>query len=406
MLRWRFCPHSRAVLASCTVLGICVGTLGRSSRADACDCDVVHVPAELVRSDAAFSGEVTAVGERGSFTDATFRVARVWKGPRSATLRVITPERDAECGFPFRIGETYLVFADFLGGRAPMCEMPDAWLETGLCRVLAETAAAGLGDPVWTAPSRAFRRGDVNADAGFDVSDPIALLVHLFQGGEPARCADIMDLNDDAAVDLTDAVFGLNNLFLGGPRPPAPGPDAPGFDPTTDDPFACGDAALFPCPVASSSNLPGVRVEMVEGPCMLSLAEAAEGVRFTFRLVVAEEQAGVISTQLGTCQQPGPGGLLLFPRISGGEELYCLCDLGKCFRQDHEADLVAGSYAETFAWCGRNWVGPSDFSNPVGAPFPPGTYQFEVRGEGTWVNETGETLPFEVAASYDFELVP
>ena len=72
----------------------------------------------------------------------------------------------------------------------------------------------------------------------------------------------------------------------------------------------------------------------------------------------------------------------------------------------HRADLVPGSDVAVLTWCGRNWTGPSDFNNPIGAPFPPGTYRFEVKGRGTWVDEDGNARDFEVSASYGFELLP
>ena len=61
--------------------------------------------------------------------------------------------------------------------------------------------------------------------------------------------------------------------------------------------------------------------------------------------------------------------------------------------------------AAVFAWCGRNWTGPSDFANPVGDPFPPGTYTFEVRGRGTRVDENRVEHQFEIVAEYELQLV-
>ncbi|MFN0058585.1 MAG: hypothetical protein ACKVX7_09040 [Planctomycetota bacterium] len=91
-----------------------------------------------------------------------------------------------------------------------------------------------------------FRRGDVNADGGFDVGDPVFLLSSLFVSGSPApACTDAADINDDGGVDIGDAVFALNALFVvGSPLPPAPGATNCGLDPTADS-LACADPA--PC---------------------------------------------------------------------------------------------------------------------------------------------------------------
>jgi hypothetical protein len=64
------------------------------------------------------------------------------------------------------------------------------------------------------------QRGDVTGDKALDVSDAIAILGELFQGGSMA-CAAAADVNGDEAVDLSDAVYLLNYLFLGGPAPTA-----------------------------------------------------------------------------------------------------------------------------------------------------------------------------------------
>ena len=45
--------------------------------------------------------------------------------------------------------------------------------------------------------------------------------------------------------------------------------------------------------------------------------------------------------------------------------------------------LHAGTYANTFSWSGRNWSGPSDVSNPMGAAFPAGDYPLTVSAKGT-----------------------
>ena len=88
-----------------------------------------------------------------------------------------------------------------------------------------------------------FRRGDANDDRVLNVSDPVAILDHLFTGGAAPPCLDAADVNDDRGVDIADATFALSFLFLGGPPPPDPGPHECGEDPTQDELDTCDPAA-------------------------------------------------------------------------------------------------------------------------------------------------------------------
>jgi hypothetical protein len=88
-----------------------------------------------------------------------------------------------------------------------------------------------------------FRRGDTNGDGQFDLSDAVAILAFLFQGGQTPGCLDAADVNDSGALDLSDGIYSLGFLFLGGSRPPSPFPDC-GADPT-DDKLDCKE--FRPC---------------------------------------------------------------------------------------------------------------------------------------------------------------
>ena len=68
-----------------------------------------------------------------------------------------------------------------------------------------------------------FHRGDANGDGKLNISDPVAILMHLF-GGRPLACVEAGNADDDLGVVVTDAVFLLEHLFRGGPAPPEPGP--------------------------------------------------------------------------------------------------------------------------------------------------------------------------------------
>lgn len=96
-----------------------------------------------------------------------------------------------------------------------------------------------LGD-WWSSPPVPFLRGDADGDGSAKITDAIAILLFLFQGGLAPRCLDSADTNDNGGVEITDAVYLLNHLFLGGSPPDAPFPDC-GSDPTPDA-LSCDDS--------------------------------------------------------------------------------------------------------------------------------------------------------------------
>ena len=59
----------------------------------------------------------------------------------------------------------------------------------------------------------------------------------------------------------------------------------------------------------------------------------------------------------------------------------------------------------SFEWDGRNWTGPSDFDNPKGDPFPPGSYTLTVRIVGK-IETTDGKKPYDVANSVEVKLAP
>jgi hypothetical protein len=59
-------------------------------------------------ASAVFSGEVLDVQEGDRVT---LRVSEVWKGPQQETLEVRTQTDPALCGYPFKEGQEYLVYA-------------------------------------------------------------------------------------------------------------------------------------------------------------------------------------------------------------------------------------------------------------------------------------------------------
>jgi hypothetical protein len=86
-----------------------------------------------------------------------------------------------------------------------------------------------------------FVRGNCNFSEGrdpVDISDAAAMVGYIFLDGEwkfSAPCKDACDANDDGRLDAGDIVFVLNYLFVPGKKkPPAPGPNTAGPDPTGD----------------------------------------------------------------------------------------------------------------------------------------------------------------------------
>jgi hypothetical protein len=92
--------------------------------ASACSCaGYLAAPQEraqraLKESTAVFSGQVVNIGTGepgGAWRPATvtvsFQVSEVWKGPQPETLEVSTPRDGASCGYPFKEGQEYLVYA-------------------------------------------------------------------------------------------------------------------------------------------------------------------------------------------------------------------------------------------------------------------------------------------------------
>jgi hypothetical protein len=91
--------------------------------ASACSCGggaPFRVLAKGADASAVFSGEVMNI-EEGSSTRMfgmsvpsrriTLQVSEVWKGPQTETLEVNTPRDGATCGYSFKVGQEYLVYA-------------------------------------------------------------------------------------------------------------------------------------------------------------------------------------------------------------------------------------------------------------------------------------------------------
>ena len=65
-------------------------------------------------------------------------------------------------------------------------------------------------------PSSTTFVGDANLDGALDISDPIAILAHLFLGGD-LQCLPAADADSSGSLEITDPILILSALFLGDP---------------------------------------------------------------------------------------------------------------------------------------------------------------------------------------------
>jgi hypothetical protein len=87
----------------------------------ACSCsmDPGSIDAEraLADSEAVLSGEVVEIERDSQTLKVTLRASEVWKGPQRETLEVSTPSYGAACGYAFKEGQEYLVYANSYTGN-------------------------------------------------------------------------------------------------------------------------------------------------------------------------------------------------------------------------------------------------------------------------------------------------
>ncbi|MDJ0706309.1 MAG: hypothetical protein QNJ46_23810 [Leptolyngbyaceae cyanobacterium MO_188.B28] len=77
-----------------------------------CSCLPPGPPlSELDQAMAVFAGEVSAIKQTTRGFEISFNVTEVWKGDLTSTLVISTGPHSAACGYPFEIGQDYLVYA-------------------------------------------------------------------------------------------------------------------------------------------------------------------------------------------------------------------------------------------------------------------------------------------------------
>jgi hypothetical protein len=161
------------------------------------------------------------------------------------------------------------------------------------------------------------------------------------------------------------------------------------------------DAGLE-CASTSNSTLSGVDVAWPAQRCVFTVAEAAAGIGVDYDVVVTGTVAEVDTRpQASGCGTPSADGLIWFEQLGGGGQQYCLCDTGLCPGDPVRSTPVPGTHRLTFTWMGRNWFGPSDTGNPMGDPFPPGSYVLTVTSVGA---QSG--TEYQVEGTFAVHLVP
>jgi hypothetical protein len=149
-----------------------------------------------------------------------------------------------------------------------------------------------------------------------------------------------------------------------------------------------------------------VSVQFPKEEYVFTLAEAAKGVRFEYRVVVRRDLEGVIprAQDMGRAAGPGSSGLCPFEKISGDGQSYSPADIGLGQPKDSPRRIEKGTHLLSFDWDGKNWAGASDTSNPKGPPFPPGTYRLTVQMTGEVLTPDGRR-PYEISRSASVRLV-
>jgi hypothetical protein len=170
-----------------------------------------------------------------------------------------------------------------------------------------------------------------------------------------------------------------------------------------------GDAG--PCAIDSSSDLPGVHIVFTTQTCTYTLAQAAAGISIEYDVVVDADVAGVIPQGQNSAPSPGPSGLIVFEKLDGNGQNYCLCDVGLGVQPSQTpVTIKMGTYHSKFMWDGHNWNGPSDTGNPKGALFPAGDYRLDVSAIGSIVEDDAGvdagSKSFKVDSGFRVTLTP
>lgn len=101
------------------LLLLCLGVIMSPTRpAYACSCVRPPAPNQaLADATVVFSGQVTNIERVKGRLNVTFHVDKHWKGEPAQSLIVQTFATTAMCGYPFKVGQIYLVYAKHRQGK-------------------------------------------------------------------------------------------------------------------------------------------------------------------------------------------------------------------------------------------------------------------------------------------------
>jgi hypothetical protein len=136
-----------------------------------------------------------------------------------------------------------------------------------------------------------------------------------------------------------------------------------------------------------------IKIEFPAKGYEFTTAEAAKGIKISYRIVVSEDVPKLTPLPHGPsfATPPGPSGLFPLERIAGNGQVYCLLDFGLGAPPEGVVrTLKRGKYLHSFSWDGRNWLGPSDTGQAKGKPFPAGTYTLTVTLHGSHETAAGK----------------
>jgi 5-hydroxyisourate hydrolase-like protein (transthyretin family) len=202
--------------AAAAVCGAVLLALVSAGEASACSCVFggAAVCQEFWQVDAVFAGtatrSATAVVDDGDYKRQIrvlkFSVAEAFRGERVSEIEVATGFGGGDCGYGFRVGETYLVYA----GRNER----DGRLYTGICHRTKPLAKA--------AEDLAYIRALPQAEAGGAVFGTVGRRNHARDDGEdwfkPVAAAELVVEGQDGRVEArTDAAgrFRVSGLAPG-----------------------------------------------------------------------------------------------------------------------------------------------------------------------------------------------
>ena len=169
--------------------------------ASACSCAVPpgsqkeRVEFAVSDSEAVFSGEVVDFEEGadstpifGPIETVSFRVSEVWKGPQRETLEVSTPTQGSACGYAFKEGQEYLVYANrYTGNQGLEVDYCNGTRRLAEAQAHLEVLGAGkkpTGGEVLSDTSGGVSAGAMAGLAALALASSLIVVVRLVRSGQ------------------------------------------------------------------------------------------------------------------------------------------------------------------------------------------------------------------------------